>query len=284
MSHFRAAFTSPTDDCLLPGGRTRSCPTFSRFETTCDETAAAVVTGDREVLVFGGRVAGRSSSVASAESSPRSHRERILSASCPSSKRPSERRNVAHCATSMRWPWPTNPALAGSLLGGSDRCQDALCLTLDVPLIAIDHLQAHIYACRLASGRDVFPCIGLIVSGGHSNLYRCQSPLDFTPLGGTIDDAAGEAFDKVAAMLGLGFPGRSRGPARRKRRQSPGDFAYRDRSWTIPHKAGLQFQRTEDGSSLRSYLVRESRRPPNLSMRKPSRIWPRAFNPRLSIV
>jgi N6-L-threonylcarbamoyladenine synthase len=59
----------------------------------------------------------------------------------------------------------------------------------------------------LASGRDVFPCIGLIVSGGHSNIYRCESAIDFTPLGGTIDDAAGEAFDKVASLLGLPYPG-----------------------------------------------------------------------------
>jgi N6-L-threonylcarbamoyladenine synthase len=59
----------------------------------------------------------------------------------------------------------------------------------------------------LASGRDVFPCIGLVVSGGHSNIYRCEAPTDFTPLGGTIDDAAGEAFDKVASLLGLPYPG-----------------------------------------------------------------------------
>jgi len=71
----------------------------------------------------------------------------------------------------------------------------------------VNHLQAHIYACRLASGRDVFPCVGLVVSGGHSNLYRCNTPTDFTPLGGTIDDAAGEAFDKVASLLGLPYPG-----------------------------------------------------------------------------
>jgi N6-L-threonylcarbamoyladenine synthase len=53
----------------------------------------------------------------------------------------------------------------------------------------------------------VFPCAGLVVSGGHSNLYRCAGPTDFTPLGGTIDDAAGEAFDKVASLLGLPYPG-----------------------------------------------------------------------------
>jgi N6-L-threonylcarbamoyladenine synthase len=101
------------------------------------------------------------------------------------------------------------PGLAGSLLVGLMAAK-SLCLACDLPLVAIDHLQAHIYACRMAAGRDVFPCIGLIVSGGHSNIYRCKTPIDFTPLGGTIDDAAGEAFDKVASMLGLGFPG---GPA-----------------------------------------------------------------------
>src|SRR5208283_3200376 len=78
-------------------------------------------------------------------------------------------------------------------------------------LLAVNHLQAHIYACRIAAGSDdVFPCVGLIISGGHTSLYRCLGPLDFTRLGGTIDDAAGEAFDKVAALLGLPYPG---GPA-----------------------------------------------------------------------
>jgi N6-L-threonylcarbamoyladenine synthase len=86
----------------------------------------------------------------------------------------------------------------------------ALALALGVPLVAVNHLQAHIYACRLAAGRDVFPCLGLIVSGGHTSLYHCAGPLDFELLGGTIDDAAGEAFDKVASLLGLPFPG---GPA-----------------------------------------------------------------------
>jgi tRNA N6-adenosine threonylcarbamoyltransferase len=74
----------------------------------------------------------------------------------------------------------------------------------------VNHLQAHIYAARLAAGEDVFPCVGLVASGGHSSLYRCATPLEFELLGGTVDDAAGEAFDKVASLLGLGFPG---GPA-----------------------------------------------------------------------
>jgi N6-L-threonylcarbamoyladenine synthase len=129
------------------------------------------------------------------------------------------------------------PGLAGSLLVGLTAAK-TLALARGLPLVAVNHLQAHIYACRFGtkgSGlffpngpesasqkrvltpfsvpfvvRDVFPCVGLIVSGGHSNLYRCESATDFTPLGGTIDDAAGEAFDKVASLLGLPYPG---GPA-----------------------------------------------------------------------
>src|SRR5207244_7959196 len=85
-----------------------------------------------------------------------------------------------------------------------------LALALEVPLIAVNHIEAHIYACRLAAGRDIFPCVGLVVSGGHTVLFHCRSPLEFEVLGSTIDDAAGEAFDKVASILGLGFPG---GPA-----------------------------------------------------------------------
>ncbi len=83
----------------------------------------------------------------------------------------------------------------------------ALALALDIPLVAVNHLQAHVYACRMEFGPQVFPCVALVVSGGHTTLYRCLGPLDFTPLGGTIDDAAGEAFDKVATMLGLPYPG-----------------------------------------------------------------------------
>ncbi len=85
-----------------------------------------------------------------------------------------------------------------------------LALTLEVPLVSANHVEAHIFAARLAAERDIFPCVGLVVSGGHTSLFHCRTALDFELLGATIDDAAGEAFDKVAALLGLGFPG---GPA-----------------------------------------------------------------------
>jgi N6-L-threonylcarbamoyladenine synthase len=174
------------------------------LETTCDETAAAVVTDDFQVL---------SSVVASQhalhqrfhgvvpEIAARAHVERIL---------PVIDETLRKANTSLEEldaiAVANTPGLAGSLLVGLMAAK-SLCLALDKPLVAINHLHAHIYACKLASGVDVFPCIGLIVSGGHSHLYRCSSASDFEYLGGTIDDAAGEAFDKVASMLGLPYPG-----------------------------------------------------------------------------
>jgi N6-L-threonylcarbamoyladenine synthase len=99
--------------------------------------------------------------------------------------------------------------LANSLLVGLAAAK-ALALVTGIPLLGVNHLHAHVYACRLAAGREVFPCVGLIISGGHSHLFHYRDPLRAEALGGTIDDAAGEAFDKVATLLGLGYPG---GPA-----------------------------------------------------------------------
>src|SRR5262249_27837996 len=101
------------------------------------------------------------------------------------------------------------PGLVGALLVGVSAAK-MLALALNVQLVSANHIEAHIYACRMAAGRDIFPCVGLVVSGGHTSLFHCRSALQFELLGATIDDAAGEAFDKVAAILGLGFPG---GPA-----------------------------------------------------------------------
>jgi len=98
------------------------------------------------------------------------------------------------------------PGLVGALLVGVTAAK-ALSAALGVPLIAVNHIQSHIYACRMAAGKDIFPCVGLVVSGGHTALFRCDTALELQLMGGTRDDAAGEAFDKVAAILGIGFPG-----------------------------------------------------------------------------
>jgi N6-L-threonylcarbamoyladenine synthase len=174
------------------------------LETTCDETAAAVVTDRLEVL--GAVVASQDAlhrryGGVVPEIASRAHVERIAPVIDEALRRAGvglEELDAVAVATT--------PGLAGSLLVGLTAAK-ALCAARDLPLVAINHLQAHIYACKVASGEEVFPCVGLIVSGGHSNLYRCSTAVDFEPLGGTIDDAAGEAFDKVASMLGLPYPG-----------------------------------------------------------------------------
>lgn len=174
------------------------------IESSCDETAAAVLNERLEVLGavvasqdelhrrFGGVVP---------EIASRAHVERILPVIDETLRQAGLALNDLDAVAVAN-----TPGLAGSLLVGLVAAK-TICAAMDIPLIAVNHLQAHVYACRLAAGVEVFPCVGMIVSGGHTSLYRCLGPLDFELLGATIDDAAGEAFDKVASMLGLPYPG-----------------------------------------------------------------------------
>jgi len=206
--------------CVLMAIMARTMPLLT-IETTCDETAAAVIEQDGTVL---------GSSIATQEElhkrftgvvpeiASRAHVERILpvidSVMRQSKRSPQDLTAIAVAHT---------PGLAGSLLVGVIAAK-TLAVAWDKPLVAINHLHAHLYACQLtAMPRSVYPCIGMVISGGHTSLYHCTSPLDMTYLGGTIDDAAGEAFDKVAAMLRLGFPG---GPAVSQLAQSGDAKAY----------------------------------------------------------
>ena len=177
------------------------------IETTCDETAAAIVTGDREVL--GSVVASQEDlheqfNGVVPEIAARAHVQRILPVihqTLQQAKLKLTDLNAVAVANT--------PGLSGSLLVGLVAAK-TICLANDLPLIAINHLHAHVYACQLATPDPVFPCVGMIVSGGHTHLYHYQDALTPVYLGGTIDDAAGEAFDKVASMMGLPYPG---GPA-----------------------------------------------------------------------
>ena len=98
------------------------------------------------------------------------------------------------------------PGLIGSLLVGAQFAK-SLSLALDKPLIAVHHMQAHVLANLIPDVRPSFPFLCLTVSGGHTQIIRCDSPAELKVIGETIDDAAGEAFDKTAKMLGLPYPG-----------------------------------------------------------------------------
>lgn len=174
------------------------------IETSCDETSAAVVRRDRSVLSnivatqfelherFGGVVP---------EIASRAHVERILPVIDEALRQAGvSLTNINVVAVA------THPGLVGSLLVGLTAAK-SLALALGIPLVTVNHISAHLYACRMAAGADIFPAVGFVVSGGHTHLFDCQSAVEMKLLGCTIDDAAGEAFDKVAQILGLDYPG-----------------------------------------------------------------------------
>jgi N6-L-threonylcarbamoyladenine synthase len=98
------------------------------------------------------------------------------------------------------------PGLIGSLLVGAQFAK-SLALSLDKPLIAVHHMQAHVLANLIDDPKPSFPFLCLTVSGGHTQIVRCNSASNMVILGETIDDAAGEAFDKISKLLGLPYPG-----------------------------------------------------------------------------
>jgi N6-L-threonylcarbamoyladenine synthase len=174
------------------------------IESSCDETAAAVVAGGRRVLSnviasqvdlhkkYGGVVP---------EIASRKHLELIL---------PTIREAVAKAGTTLAEidaiAVTHGPGLVGALLVGLSAAK-ALAFALDKPLIGVNHLQGHIYANMLVEEPPEFPLVCLIVSGGHTDLVYMREHGQMELLGRTRDDAAGEAFDKVARSCGLGYPG-----------------------------------------------------------------------------
>ncbi len=177
------------------------------IESSCDETCCAVVRDARDVLSnvissqhdlhaeYGGVVP---------EIASRAHVEALLPVLRESLKAAGvELSNIEAIAVGNR------PGLIGSLLVGVAGAK-ALSLALGVPLIGVDHIQAHLYAPLLgddAPDEEVYPALGLVVSGGHSSIYRCDSALEMVRIGSTIDDAIGEAYDKVGVLVGLEHPG-----------------------------------------------------------------------------
>ena len=177
------------------------------IETSCDETAAACVMGGVDVLSsvvssqidlhaqFGGVVP---------EIASRAHVELMVPviARAVVEAGIEDARIDAVAAT-------VGPGLIGALLVGVSTAK-ALALVWDVPFVAVNHLEAHLYAALLEDPQLELPLVVLLVSGGHTMLVSMEDHGRYRLLGQTIDDAAGEAFDKVARYLGLGYPG---GPA-----------------------------------------------------------------------
>ena len=191
-------------------------------ETSCDETSVAVLRGERDLLanvissqvelheLYGGIVP---------EIASRAHVAAINPVVAEALRE----------ADITFWDLDAiavtvGPGLIGSLIVGVSAAK-ALASVLDVPLIGVNHLEAHLYAVLLEHAEASFPAMGLIVSGGHSMIVRVQDHGIYEVLGETLDDAAGEAFDKIARYLDLGFPG---GPVidRLSRKGDPAAIAF----------------------------------------------------------
>jgi N6-L-threonylcarbamoyladenine synthase len=174
------------------------------LESSCDETAAAVVRDGRDILssvvqsqidmhaLYGGVVP---------ELACRAHIEAIVpvvdKALAQANLKLDDIDGIAVTHT---------PGLIGALLVGVSMAK-SLALATGKPLAGVDHIQGHIYAVKLAFPELEYPFVSLVVSGGHTSLYHSKSETTHVLLGSTTDDAAGEAFDKVAKILNLGFPG-----------------------------------------------------------------------------
>ena len=174
------------------------------FESSCDETAVAVVKNGSEVLsneISSQIDIHREYAGVVPEIASRAHLEIVNSLASRALK------NAAVSFDDLDYVACTNrPGLTGSLLIGVQSAK-SVAYACGIPLVGINHLEAHLYAAFLNQGQPEFPYIGLLVSGGNTVLYRVNGIGDMQRLGGTMDDAAGEAFDKVSAFLGLGYPG-----------------------------------------------------------------------------
>ena len=191
-----------------------SGPLILAVESSCDETGRRAGRGRAADPRQRGRQPDRPACA------DRRHRARGRGARPPALDRAGARRGArdrraSACPTSTPWPSPTGRGSPGSLLVGINVAK-SLAWAHDKPLVPVNHLEGHVYAGWLLDPGEAereappFPLVALVVSGGHTFLVEMRDHLDYRLLGQTVDDAAGEAFDKVGRLLGLGYPG---GPA-----------------------------------------------------------------------
>ncbi|NLX19657.1 MAG: tRNA (adenosine(37)-N6)-threonylcarbamoyltransferase complex transferase subunit TsaD [Desulfobulbus sp.] len=196
------------------------------IESSCDDTAAAVIEPENRILSsiissqneihspFGGIVP---------ELASRRHIEMI---------RPVVQKALSQAGVGLEdidlIAATQGPGLVGSLLVGFTFAK-ALALASNRPCVGVDHMAGHLLSCLLETEQPPFPYTALIVSGGNTSLFAVENPLSYTRLGRTRDDAAGEAFDKIAKLLGLGYPG---GPeiSRLAMQGNPDAFSF-PRAW-----------------------------------------------------
>ncbi len=177
-------------------------PVILAIESSCDETSASVCTDGKILSNFiANQTVHEKYGGVVPELASRAHMQNIVPVVDTALKNAGcELSNIDAIAFTQA------PGLIGSLLVGGEFAK-SLALALDKPLIAVHHMQAHVLANMINDPKPNFPFLCLTVSGGHTQIVLCESPTQMKVIGETIDDAAGEAFDKSAKLLGLPYPG-----------------------------------------------------------------------------
>jgi len=176
--------------------------TILAIESSCDETSASVCVDGMIIsnVIFTQKIHEKYGGVVP-ESASRLHLRHILPVVEEALSQSGVGRNQFSAIA-----YTQSPGLIGSLLVGASFAK-SFAQALSLPTIAVNHMQAHVLSNLIEDPKPDFPFLCLTVSGGHTQIIRCESPLNMEVLGETIDDAAGEAFDKAAKMLGLPYPG-----------------------------------------------------------------------------
>ena len=229
-----------------------SFPTILAIESSCDETAAAVI-ADGQLITqvvstqtihahYGGVVP---------ELASRDHEKNMV----PVVQQTLQKANVK-MADVDAIAFTQGPGLLGALLTGASFAK-GMALALDKPLIGVHHMKAHVLAHFIEEPRPTCPFLCLTVSGGHTQIVEVKSPLDMVVLGQTLDDAAGEAFDKVAKILGLPYPG---GPLLDKEAAKGNPEAF---SFPVSQVAGYDFSFSGLKTAALYFMQKQTAKDPN---------------------
>jgi N6-L-threonylcarbamoyladenine synthase len=222
------------------------------IESSCDETSAAVmVNGELKSNIISTQLIHTEWGGVVPELASREHQKAIIPVVQEALQKANINKNELNAIAFTR-----GPGLLGALLVGTSFAK-ALALSLNIPLIEVNHMQAHVLAHFIEEPKPKFPFLCLTVSGGHTQLVWVKGPLDMEVIGETQDDAVGEAFDKTAKLIGLPYPG---GPLIDKlaKEGNPDKFPF-----SLGEMPGLNFSFSGIKTAILYFLQKETQKNPN---------------------
>ena len=222
------------------------------IESSCDETSAAVmVNGELKSNIISTQLIHTEWGGVVPELASREHQKAIIPVVQEALQKANINKNDLNAIAFTR-----GPGLLGALLVGTSFAK-ALALSLNIPLIEVNHMQAHVLAHFIEEPKPAFPFLCLTVSGGHTQLVWVTSPLQMEVIGETQDDAVGEAFDKTAKLIGLPYPG---GPLIDKlaKEGNPDKFPF-----SLGEMPGLNFSFSGIKTAILYFLQKETQNNPN---------------------